>query len=158
MSNVIQIKHGASAPGDGVLAPYELGYADDGGLYIGIPSEGGQNTISQQINTGNNFELEDEYLRIETDGEKKELKLRIKMENLFFSKYHAITKNADSVLVTSPYDSDNLVQMYKTDFIKDFNLLTSDSIKINSNNYGTQDPNIAGIAGVTGQLYFVIQE
>ena len=36
MSNVIQIKHGSKAPGKGVLAPYELGYAiDEGVLYIG---------------------------------------------------------------------------------------------------------------------------
>lgn len=54
MSNVIQIKHGASAPGDGVLAPYELGYADDGGLYIGVPS--GDSTISKKINGENQFE------------------------------------------------------------------------------------------------------
>ena len=54
MSNVIQIKHGASVPGDGVLAPYELGYADDGGLYIGVPS--GDSTISKKINGENQFE------------------------------------------------------------------------------------------------------
>ena len=36
MSNIIQIKHGAAAPGKGILQPYELGYAtNDGILYIG---------------------------------------------------------------------------------------------------------------------------
>ena len=35
MSNIITIKHGSSAPGKDVLQPYELGYADNGGLFIG---------------------------------------------------------------------------------------------------------------------------
>ena len=35
MSNVIQIKHGAEIPPDGILQPYELGYALNGGLLIG---------------------------------------------------------------------------------------------------------------------------
>lgn len=34
MSNIIKIKHGANAPGPGVLQPYELGYSQ-GKLYIG---------------------------------------------------------------------------------------------------------------------------
>lgn len=44
MSNVIQIKHGANKPKDGILAPYELGYAiNEGALYIG---DNVSNTIS----------------------------------------------------------------------------------------------------------------
>ena len=35
MSNVIQIKHGTNKPADGILQPYELGYADNDGLFIG---------------------------------------------------------------------------------------------------------------------------
>lgn len=51
MSNVIQIKHGASAPADGVLAPYELGYdSANNELYIGIPKEDGS-TTSLKIST-----------------------------------------------------------------------------------------------------------
>ena len=39
MSNIIKIKHGNQAPGDGVLQPFELGYSQ-GKLYIGGETEG----------------------------------------------------------------------------------------------------------------------
>lgn len=40
MDNVIQIKHGTGAPQAGALAPYELGYSTDKGLYIGLENNG----------------------------------------------------------------------------------------------------------------------
>lgn len=33
--NTILIKHGSGAPSDGTLKNYELGYVDNGALYIG---------------------------------------------------------------------------------------------------------------------------
>ena len=48
MSNIITIKHGSGAPGKDVLQPYELGYADNGGLFIG-GSDGNAISITPKV-------------------------------------------------------------------------------------------------------------
>ena len=49
-NNVIQIKHGPSMPGDGVLKAYELGYvSDEGYLVIGVPNGSSTETSTQPI-------------------------------------------------------------------------------------------------------------
>lgn len=51
MSNIIQIKHGAAAPGKGILQPYELGYAtNEGILYIG-KEDGSASEVTAGIKT-----------------------------------------------------------------------------------------------------------
>lgn len=52
MANIFIIKHGAEKPADGTLQPYELGYADDGGLFIGGPN-GEALPVSTQIEQNN---------------------------------------------------------------------------------------------------------
>lgn len=39
MANIFTIKHGAAKPVNGTLEPYELGFADNGGLFIGGPNK-----------------------------------------------------------------------------------------------------------------------
>lgn len=53
MANIFTIKHGAVKPANGTLQPYELGYADDGGLFIGGPN-GETLPVSTQIEQNNN--------------------------------------------------------------------------------------------------------
>lgn len=47
MANIFTIKHGAEIPPDNTLQPYELGYAENGGLVIG-DAEGKTKTISPE--------------------------------------------------------------------------------------------------------------
>ena len=53
MNNIIQIKHGRQKPGNGTLAPYELGYAENGGLFIG-DENGNTVPVSTQVENGEN--------------------------------------------------------------------------------------------------------
>ena len=168
MSNVIQIKHGASAPADGVLAPYELGYADDGGLYIGVPN--GDSTISKKINfesdTGSSdgdnsgesggFEDFSENIYKDDNGD---FTIKVGMENLILS--NLVTTNQVDYIVTLTTDSNasnrQFRQMANSQFISALNLLTTNgTFIIGKSNYGSDPSNVTDPK--EGQLYFVIQE
>jgi hypothetical protein len=63
-----------------VLAPYELGYADDGGLYIGVPN--GESTISTRINGGSVLNDFSENIYRDNSGN---FTIKVGIENLILS-------------------------------------------------------------------------
>lgn len=165
MSNTICIKHGTDAPADGKLNPYELGYSDNGSLYIGIPS--GNNSITKKICDSAFFDFfsinNSGYPQISSDD---------------FTLYPMYTVGSNGILSTdriailrSNGGGYQFRTINKDDFISQLNLLTtsggtvSGTLTLNgalvTTSYGTKDPNTAGtngaaLSGTTGQLYFVI--
>ena len=154
MSNIIQIKHGTTAPGNNVLSPYELGYSDDGSLYIGIPS--GENSTTKKIydtRINDSIYINDEGF----------LTIKIDSKSLDFTTTY--TTNTVNMIVTLD-DMLQIKTISPTNFIQNMGLLTTsggtvDTLTVtnhfivSSNNYGK---NVPTTAGKTGQLYFVLTE
>lgn len=97
MGNTIQIKNGSSVPKTNQLSPYELGYVQNGALYIN--------------NNGKIVQLTDPN-------------------------------------VINLINSDNKITKHIT--------LNDATLVINNGSYGYQNPNVSGISGTKGQLYFQI--
>lgn len=155
MANTIQIKHGATAPNDGALQPYELGYSEDGSLYIGIPSGG--SSVTKKIydtNINNNIYI----------NSKGYLAIKLRSDCFSFETMYTTTSVYRVAAINSSFQFQTIT---KDNFIKDLSLLTTsggavDTLEVTNglivgeDNYGTDNPNDIGKTGVVGQLYFVV--
>ena len=144
MANTICIKHGSSVPTTSNLAPFELGYAKDGALYInndGIIQQLTGLAATGLVNSSN-------YLVIPT--------------------IPAVTEKQPKILVAN--DSNVVYSRTLAQICSDIGAFPSSggtvsgaatfngAIVVGSSSYGTTDPNDAGITGTVGQLYFVLTE
>ena len=163
MSNTICIKHGTDAPDDGKLNPYELGYSDNGILYIGVPSD--NNSITKKICDSaifDFFSINDGYPQISSD-------------KFTLNPMHTTggTLNTTDRIAILRQNGGGF--QFRTIALADFpgalNLLTtsggtvSGTLTVNgalvTTSYGNEDPNTAGtngaaLSGTKGQLYFVV--
>ena len=172
MANTIQIKHGSTIPTINNLSPYELGYVQNGELYIN------NNGVIVQL----------------TGKVDESLNGLIKDGNLTISQFKIIPKSQykqDKILVTN--DNNQLLYREPEEILQDiggysinggtingnveingkittqqeatFNnsltiigsLLTNGAIILKEGvSYGYRNPNDANIPGVKGQIYFLL--
>lgn len=132
MSNVIQIKHGTGNPA-GKLQPYELGYSDDGCLYIGTD----KNTAAKLSNP-------------------KTIELVNSNNYLVLPTITNAGSDTDKFLVC---DNNGWVK-FRTgaDILSDIGAFpASGGVLITTEgNWGEVDPNTINKKGTPGQLYFVL--
>lgn len=146
--NTIKIKHGTGDP-SGKLQEYELGYRDDtGALYI----NNGTNTVQLTglaatglVNANNYLKLPD----ITSTTDKTGRILVTDNNGIVYYKTPANIRSEIGALSTSGGTiSGNVTISGK--------LTANGTIIVDTDSYGTTNPNDAGITGTTGQLYFVI--
>lgn len=152
MSNTIQIKHGSGNP-TGKLQPYELGYSDDGCLYIGTD----ENTATkltdplvtnlltpQQANDGKTYYcLKIPGILVTTANTNRFLVSG--GGNIVYSK---TAENVLKEIKALPLAGGTVTGATTID-----NTLTAKTLVVGSNNWGTSAPTGTG---VNGQLYFVL--
>lgn len=164
MANTIQIKRGATVPQLLQLEPYELGYVNDGNLYI------------RQTTKKNNGEVDDKIVQL-TGLAATGL---VNSDNyLQLPDIRATTSNTGKILVAD----ENRIVYYKTpaDILSEIGALSTGggtisgnltisgrltangTIVVDTDSYGDYDPNgVPGDSskpaknGVIGQLYFVV--
>lgn len=172
MANTIQIKHGSTIPTINNLSPYELGYVQNGELYIN------NNGVIVQL-TGN---VDESLNGLIKDG------------NLTISQFEIIPKSEykqQKILVTN--DDNQLLYREPEEILQDIRGYSINGGTINGNveingkittqqeatfnnslsiigsllangaiilkegvSYGYQNPNDANIPGVKGQIYFLL--
>ena len=172
MANTIQIKHGSTIPTINNLSPYELGYVQNGELYIN------NNGVIVQL----------------TGKVDESLNGLIKDGNLTISQFEIIPKSEykqEKILVTN--DDNQLLYREPEEILQDINGYSINGGTINGNveingkittqqeatfnnslsiigsllangaiilkegvSYGYQNPNDANIPGIKGQIYFLL--
>ena len=172
MANTIQIKHGSTIPTINNLSPYELGYVQNGELYIN------NNGVIVQL----------------TDKVDESLNGLIKDGRLTISQFEVIPKSEykqEKILVTN--DDNQLLYREPEEILQDINGYSINGGTINGNveingkittqqeatfnnslsiigsllangaiilkegvSYGYQNPNDANIPGIKGQIYFLL--
>ena len=172
MANTIQIKHGSTIPTINNLSPYELGYVQNGELYIN------NNGVIVQL-TGN---VDESLNGLIKDG------------RLTISQFEIIPKSEykqEKILVTN--DDNQLLYREPEEILQDINGYSINGGTINGNveingkittqqeatfnnslsiigsllangaiilkegvSYGYQNPNDANIPGIKGQIYFLL--
>lgn len=147
MSNTIQIKHGSGNPA-GKLQPYELGYSDDGCLYIGTD----KNTVAKLTDTkvtglvnSNNYLVlptitnansdTDKFLVCDSSGQ-----VKFRTGENILSDIGALSTSGKNATDSLTVNED----------------LITKTLILKEGNWGNIDPNDAEIAGTNGQLYFVL--
>ena len=174
MANTIQIKHGSTIPTINNLSPYELGYVQNGELYIN------NNGVIVQL----------------TGKVDESLNGLIKDGNLTISQFEIIPKSEykqEKILVTN--DDNQLLYREPEEILQDIRGYSINGGTINGNveingkittqqeatfnnslsiigsllangaiilkegvSYGYQNPNDANIPGIKGQIYFLLPE
>ena len=185
MSNTICIKHGANAPSNGVLQPFELGYVTSTGTLV----IGDSNKNTKQLN----------YLPINDDGYITSTGNVSMLSSGSYPKWYIKASEYNSAVSygmqgsngqacifeyapDSPtyYEKYNLPQpatglttnktytilttkggTFGGNFTFSGQLTANGAIVVDDTSYGTKDPNTAGtngaaLSGTTGQLYFVV--
>ena len=161
MANTIQIKRGMSVPNLEQLESYELGYVNNGNLYIRetIKDDGGKITSDKIIQlTGpeaTGLINADNYLklpRVDQANFEADKFLVLDEEN------KAYYRNAEQVLSDLGAFSTNGGSISgDVNFNKDI-FLNGKIVLKEGIHYGYSDPNVANIPGVKGQLYFVLSD
>ena len=146
--NTIKIKHGTGDP-SGKLQPYELGFRDDtGALYI----NNGTDTVQLTGLAATGLVNANNYLKLPTVTSTTSNTGRILVADstgIVYYKTPANIRSEIGALSTSGGTiSGNLTISGK--------LTANGTIIVDTDSYGTTNPNDAGITGTTGQLYFVI--
>ena len=146
--NTIKIKHGTGDP-SGKLQPYELGFRDDtGALYI----NNGTDTVQLTGLAATGLVNANNYLKLPTVTSTTSNTGRILVADstgIVYYKTPANVRSEIGALSTSGGTiSGNLTISGK--------LTANGTIIVDTDSYGTTNPNDAGITGTTGQLYFVI--
>ena len=151
MANTIQIKHGSSVPTTSNLAPFELGYVKDGALYIN-----NNGTIVQLTGlAATGLVNANSYLRLPAVTSTTSNTGRILVADSTGIVYYKTPANILSEIgALSPANGGTIAK----DLTVTGKITANGTIIVNNKSYGTTDPNIAGIAGTLGQLYFVLVE
>ena len=150
MANTIQIKHGSSVPTTSNLAPFELGYVKGGALYIN--NDGTITQLTGLAATG--LVNANSYLKLPIVTSTTSNTGRILVADsagIVYYKTPANIRSEIGALSTSGGTiSGNLTITGK--------LTANGTIIVDTDSYGTTNPNDAGITGTTGQLYFVLTD
>lgn len=146
--NTIKIKHGTGDP-SGKLQPYELGFRDDtGALYI----NNGTNAVQLTGLAATGLVNANSYLKLPVVTSTTSNTGRILVADsagIVYYKTPANIRSEIGALSTSGGTiSGNLTITGK--------LTANGTIIVDTDSYGTTNPNDAGITGTTGQLYFVL--
>lgn len=146
--NTILIKHGSSAPTTSNLAPFELGYVKGGALYIN------NNGIIQQLTglAATGLVNSNNYLKLPAVTSTTNNTGRILVADssgiVYYKTPVNILSEIGALSTTGGIISGNLTITGK--------LTANGTIIVDTDSYGTTNPNDAGITGTTGQLYFVL--
>lgn len=148
--NTIKIKHGTGVPTVSNLAPFELGYAKGGALYINNDGAIQQLTglaATGLVNTNSYLKLPAVTSTISNTG-------RILVADsagiVYYKTPANILSEIGALSTGGGTISGNLIISGK--------LTANGTIVVDTDSYGTANPNDAGITGTTGQLYFVVTE
>lgn len=146
--NTIKIKHGSSVPTTSNLVPFELGYVKGGALYIN--NDGTITQLTGLAATG--LVNANSYLKLPVVTSTTSNTGRILVADsagIVYYKTPANIRSEIGALSTSGGTiSGNLTITGK--------LMANGTIIVDTDSYGTTNPNDAGITGTTGQLYFVL--
>ena len=172
MSNTICIKHGAGQP-DGKLQPYELGYSDNGALYIGYYDESKKANMAKKLIDTAIYEM----IKIQKTINIGEIKNGDWCDITFNLPTNLISKNNDAkILVDSPFEvsmtkfgfntpyyigneETYCVAVFKSGSPYQLRCIANDKLLYNlsanplqkliisEGNYGLKDPNTAGLNG-----------
>lgn len=153
MSNVIQIKNGASAPTTSNLQPYELGYVRGGALYINNNGTIAQLTDPKVIGLVNS----NNYLKLPSVTSTTSNTGRILVADSNGIVYYKTPANIRSEIgaFSSSGGTVTGATTFNSTLTVSGNLNANNAIIVNTNSYGYSAPTIAG---TNGQLYFVIIE
>lgn len=168
--NTILIKHGSDAPSKGTLQNYELGYVDNGALYIGYNNQSVKLTDPRLLNLLDS----DGYLDIPNlpaAGKAQTKVLVANDNNVVYSRTPAQIRSDIGAFASSGGTVSGATTFNSTVTVKGkltvnnpvtiSGLLTANgAIVVDEDSYGDKDPNTAGtngaaLPGTTGQLYFV---
>lgn len=166
MANIIQIKHGANAPSNKTLQPYELGYVTSTGTlvigdankntkalnYLQLDSNGYIPTLYSNGNlilssTADNPKL---WIEASEKGSKGGYGIQGSNGQAYILEYAPNSTYYERYNLPSPSTSLTADKTYTILTTKGGTLVVDDS------SYGTTNPNDAGITGTVGQLYFVV--
>ena len=158
MANTIQIKRGASVPDLTQLEPYELGYVNNGNLYIRETIKNNNGTVTSDkivqltglaatglVNSNNYLELPAITATTSNTGRI----LVADSTGIVYYKTPANIRSEIGALSTGGGTiSGNLTISGK--------LTANGTIVVDTDSYGDTNPNDAGKTGTVGQLYFVV--
>lgn len=159
MANTIQIKRGASVPNLNQLESYELGYVNNGNLYIRetIKDDSGTVTSDKIVQlTGlaaTGLVNDNSYLKLPAVTSTISNTGRILVADSTGIVYYKTPANILSEIgALSTADGGTIAK----DLTVTGKITANGTIIVNNKSYGTTDPNTANIEGTLGQLYFVI--
>ena len=186
MSNTIQIKHGTNTPDNGVLQPYELGYVTSAGMLVIGQADGSVKKFDYLPITGGTLTGAIKAPSFSTNGSSSfgtvsqggSYIIKINQDSISsWSRGLHIYNWSDSYLAsigfsgsqgtsTTPSTIKNFYVGENYNSNKHWLTLTPEGrLSVSSvvvSSYGKNDPNTANngspIAGVAGQLYFVLTE
>ena len=158
--NTIQIKRGSSVPSLTQLESYELGYVNNGNLYIRetIKNDSGTVTSDKIVQlTGlaaTGLVNDNSYLRLpkvtSTDSKTGRILVADSTGIVYYKTPANILSEIGALSTGGGTISGNLTISGK--------LTANGTIIVDTDSYGTTNPNDAGITGTVGQLYFVVTE
>lgn len=184
MSNVVTIKHGTNMPNADVLAEYELGYVSNEGVLV--LGQGALNPIRLSLPLNEDGSINSNNLVVGSLNSNTKITLtgqindseakvafgivppgsnnsNIYMGAIQFLQYPFGSSYCEGyrlpVLSTEELTSNKFYQILTSKgglFAGDFKF--TGTLSVDSNSYGTIDPNTVGKTGQVGQLYFVIAE
>lgn len=146
--NTIKIKHGTNTPTVSNLVPFELGYVKGGALYInndGVIQQLTGLAATGLVDTNN-------YLKLPAITSTTSNTGRILVADstgiVYYKTPANIRSEIDALSTGGGTISGSLTISGK--------LTANGTIVVDTDSYGTTNPNDAGITGATGQLYFVV--
>lgn len=161
MANTIQIKRGSSEPSLTQLESYELGYVNNGNLYIRetIKDNSGNVTSDKIVQltglaaTGllNKYG----YLQLPVVASTNSNTGRILVASSSGVVYYKTPANILSEIGALSTANGGTIAK---DLTVTGKITANGTIIVNNKSYGTTDPNTANIPGTLGQLYFVLVE
>ena len=172
MANTIQIKHGSTIPTINNLSPYELGYVQNGELYIN--NNGVIVQLTGKVDESLNGLIKDGRLTISQfevipKSEYKQEKILVTNDDnqLLYREPEEILQDINGYSINGGTINGNVEINGKitTQQEATFNnslsiigsLLTNGAIILKEGvSYGYQNPNDANIPGIKGQIYFLL--
>ena len=159
MANTIQIKRGSSEPSLTQLESYELGYVNNGNLYIRETIKNNSGTVTSdkivQLTglAATGLVNSDNYLKLpKVDSTTSDTGRILVADDDGVVYYKAPVDILSEIGALSLADGGTIAK----DLTVTGKITANGTIIVNNKSYGTANPNDAGITGTVGQLYFVI--
>ena len=146
--NSIIIKHGSSVPTTSNLVPFELGYVKGGALYIN--NDGTITQLTGLAATG--LVNANSYLKLPVVTSTTSNTGRILVADSAGIVYYKTPANIRSEIGALSTSGGTI----RGNLTITGKLTANGTIIVDTDSYGTTNPNDAGITGTTGQLYFVL--